>query len=436
MTGLALPSAPRAASRGPLAPRSPGLSARETGTSLASLEAVCAWIPLFPLRAEERRRPELAGKPTAVLSEDDSRRVKYVSSLARHQGVGAGVTVSQAIGLCPTLTLLEADPVYYDEQFSRILGLLGRVSPVVEPAELGRVYIGVDGLERLVGKPSQQLQLIRRAFPNWEGLRLGRARGKFAAWVAAMRARADQPVVVLREDQAAFLAGQPLASLPVDSDTHRRLWQLGLKTLGDLASLPEVAVISQFGREGRYAWQLAAGLVVEPVVGRRAPEPIVSTVDFPVPIADLQTLQQAFEPLIRRALRHPRRIGWRVQSFRVRATLEMGSSWMKDITLKDPTASLEHLVGVLNPRIEQTPPAGAVETLTVEFTRFVRGTTELQLFARDASSSARAGRRRALRWAVREIKTRLRRSMLHHIVEVHPWSRIPERRYALIDYEP
>lgn len=430
MTAHKLPTASRAASGGPLVPRSSG------SPSLTSLQAVCAWIPLFPLRAEERRRPDLIGKPTAILSENDSRRVKYVSSLARHHGVQTGSTVSQAIGLCPALTLLEADPVHYDEQFSRILGLLSQVSPVIEPAELGRVYIGVDGLERLYGEASHQLRRIARAFPSWDGLRLGWAQGKFASWVAAMRARANHPIIVSREDQGVFLANQPLASLPVEPDTHRRLWQLGLKTLGDLAALPEIAVASQFGREGRHAWQLASGVVIEPVTGKELPEPIVSTVDFPVPIADTQTLQQAFETLIRRALRHPRRVGWRVQSFRVRAILELGSSWQKDLTLKDPTASLEHLVNTLAPRIEQAPPAGAVATLTVEFTRFVRGTTELQLFARDASSSARAGRRRALRWAVHEIKARLHRSMLHHIVEVHPWSRIPERRYALIDFDP
>jgi hypothetical protein len=31
---------------------------------------------------------------------------------------------------------------------------------------------------------------------------------------------------------------------------------------------------------------------------------------------------------------------------------------------------------------------------------------------------------------------RVSRSCLYHIIEVQPWSRLPERRYALIDYEP
>jgi nucleotidyltransferase/DNA polymerase involved in DNA repair len=403
---------------------------------LTSTQAVCIWIPLFPLRAEEQRDPDLIGKPTAVLSSDDSRRVAHVSALARRHGVQAGMTVSQAIGLCSSLILIESDPVFYDEKFTSIVASLNRLSPVVEPIELGRLYVGVDGMEGLYGNVHRQLKLIARLVKGWKGARLGWGRGKFASWVAAARAKPKKPVIVTKEEEPSFLASQPVAALPVHPDTHRRLWQLGIKTLGDLAKIPEVAIISQFGNEGRTAWQLATGQIVERIVGKERPEPIQSSVDFPVPLADTMTLLHALETLVGRTLRHPRRIGWRVQTMRIRAALEHGSSWLKDFTMKEPTASQQNLTDVIGHCLEQSAPTGAVGQLVVEFTGFVRGTMELQLFARDAASSARAGRQRALRWAAREIKTRLKSSMLHHIVEVHPWSRMPERRYALIDFDP
>ena len=47
------------------------------------------------------------------------------------------------------------------------------------------------------------------------------------------------------------------------------------------------------------------------------------------------------------------------------------------------------------------------------------------------------GRRRAqLEEALRQLKARFGQSPVYHIVEVEPWSRIPERRLALIDYDP
>src|SRR5882762_9315832 len=95
-----------------------------------------------------------------------------------------------------------------------------------------------------------------------------------------------------------------------------------------------------------------------------------------------------------------------------------------------PTAS------PLRTRLEQSPPTGAVERLVLEFTAFAPGTAELQLFAHDAQAAARAGQQHALQSAAREIRMRVKRSCLYHIIEVQPWSRLPERRYALIDYEP
>ncbi len=71
---------------------------------LTSDTAACCWIPLFALRCETARRPELASLPVALLSPDDSRRVWQVAPLARRAGVKPGMTVSQAIGLCPEQT--------------------------------------------------------------------------------------------------------------------------------------------------------------------------------------------------------------------------------------------------------------------------------------------------------------------------------------------
>jgi nucleotidyltransferase/DNA polymerase involved in DNA repair len=390
-------------------------------------------------------------RASALLSPDDTRRIWQVSSLARRSGVSAGLTVSQAIGLCPTLELCEPDPVHYDQQFARLLAALTTVSPVLEPVEVGRVFVGTDGLERLYGPPEKQvekiLSVVRGTWlatgtdhvprtTHFHFFRLGWGTGKFVSWVAATRARPGNAFIVHPGTEGTFLAAQPLAVLPLDADTHRRLRQLGLRTLADLVALPEEAVVSQFGGPGRRLWRLAAGALLEPVVGSKVPEPIVAGVTFFSPIADWEMLMQSLAQLIERALKHPRRAGWRVRLVRVRAALEHGTSWMIGAVLKEPSAERSRILAPLKIRLALAPPPKAVERLSIEFTDFAPGTSELQLFARDASAAARAGRRRALRHAVQEIKLRLRRAMLLHVVEVQPWSRIPERRYALIDYEP
>jgi len=400
--------------------------------------AACVWIPLFPLRCEEARHKGLAAYPTALLAPDTTRKLWQISPLARHAGVKPGMTVSQAIGLCPTLRLIEPDPVHYDERAANLLSALSEVSPVVESAELGLAFVGTDGLEGIFGEPQKIIDAIRQTVrpSDRQTVRLGWGMGKFVAWVAASRSKPDNAVIVPVGGEKTFLASQPISALPLDPDTHRRLRQLGIRTLGALAALPEEAVTAQFGAMGRRLWRLAAGRIAEPVAGRIAPEPIVAALTFFTPVGERELLAHALDQLIARALKHPRRIGWRVHAVRLRADLEGSSSWLAAILLKDPTADAERIAAPLKTRLEQSPPTGAVERLVLEFTAFAPGTSELQLFARDAQAAARAGQQRALQSAAREIRMRVKRSPLYHIVEVQPWSRLPERRYALIDYEP
>ena len=400
--------------------------------------AACVWIPLFPLRCEEARHEGLATYPTALLAPDTTRKLWQVSSLARHAGVKPGMTVSQAIGLCHTLRLIEPDPVHYDEHFASLLSALNEVSPVVESAELGLAYVGTDGLEGIFGKPQKIIDAIRQTVgpSDRPTVRLGFGLGKFTAWVAASRAKPGEAIIVPLGAEKAFLASQPISVLPLDSATHRRLRQLAIRTLGALAALPEEAVTAQFGAMGRRLWRLAAGYIAEPVEGRIAPEPIVAALTFFTPVGERELLAHALDQLIARALKHPRRIGWRVHAVRLRADLEGSSSWLAAILLKDPTAAGARIAAPLKTRLEQSPPTGAVERLVLEFTAFAPGTSELQLFARDAQAAARACQQRALQSAAREIRMRVKRANLYHVIEVQPWSRLPERRYALIDYEP
>jgi DNA polymerase-4/protein ImuB len=348
------------------------------------------------------------------------------------------MTVSQAIGLCPTLRLIEPDPVHYDDQFAALLSALGEVSPVVEAAELGLAYVGVDGLKGIYGSAGKIIDALRQAVrpSDRPAVRLGWGVGKFTAWVAASRAKPSEAIIVHAGEEQNFLASQPIAVLPLEADTHRRLRQLGIRRLGALTALPEAAVTAQFGAVGRRLWQLAAGRIAEPVVGRIAPEPIVAALTFFTPVGERELLVHALDQLIARALKAPRRIGWRVHALRVRAEIEGGGSWLIAHLLKEPTADAARIAAPLKMRLEQSPPTGGVERLILEFTAFAPGTTELQLFARDAQAAARAGQQRALQTAAREVRMRVKRAVLYHIIEVQPWSRLPERRYALIDFEP
>ena len=123
----------------------PTLYSTSPHISAGSRQALCLWLPTFELRLELLRSPELDTTSVALLSLGESIRSKIwqVSERAHVTGVRSGQSISQAVSLCPSLTLLEPDPAHYNAAVESMLDLLSELTPIVEPAGRGRVFLGI-----------------------------------------------------------------------------------------------------------------------------------------------------------------------------------------------------------------------------------------------------------------------------------------------------
>ncbi len=429
-----------------------GTFAEGADVARGSRQALCLWLPTFELRLELVRSPELDAASVALLSPGESvrRTVWQVSERAHDAGVRPGQLVSQAVSLCPSLTLLEPDPAHYDAATEAMLEVLAELTPVVEPAGRGRVFLGMDGLGRLYGSPVRQAERALRSLfrilpsPLVAATRAGMAPGRFGAWVAAASARSGNPVIVSEDGLVDFLASCPVGALPVDPLAIQRLERLGVATLGELRRFPEPSLVAQFGEEGRDALAWATGRRIDRVRPFHRPRPIRVSLDFPTPVGLAETLHGALDRLVERALSRPARRGRSVAAVRLGAYLEGGGSWFVEAVLREPTSEREKIAFPLRGKMAISPPPRAVETLLVELTRFGAPSTQTSLFDRKEEGGRAAGGRDltrgevpfSLKDAVKELKLRLGHSPLYRVVEVDPWSRIPERRHALLTFDP
>lgn len=430
--------------------------------------ALCLWWPGFELELERVRTPSLADPPLALPTLGDRRRIEMGCALAASFGVEPGMIVSQAIALCPSLVLCEPDPDFHDAARDRVLEVLRRWSPVVErSADRGRLFVGVDGLERLYGPPERQIAGLRarlRELSPWlaSSARIGYAPGKFAAWVAARFAeparaagsarsagstrppgagRPGADICVAPAELAAFLAPQPVEVLPVSPRMAERLKRLGVERLGRLARMPEPALVSQFGADGRRALAWARGTRIDRVRPEAPARPIRVALDFPSPIGQLELLHAALDRLVARALDHPRRRGKSVRGLRVSASLEDGGSWSIRAIAREPTSEPERLGAFLRSRIALDRPRRAVETLRLELFRFGPASAQTGLFDPKegaprtfGSLETRSGELLPpLRRAASMLRLRLGGATLYRVLELEPNSRLPERRHALME---
>jgi nucleotidyltransferase/DNA polymerase involved in DNA repair len=261
---------------------------------------------------------------------------------------------------------------------------------------------------------------------------VGVAGGRFAATVAARVAPFPGMCTVPVSASRSFLASAPINYLPVDSGVSRRLELFGVHTLAELAALPFAAVQAQFGPAGARAWRLASGQDDEPVIPHRFQSIIRASLIFDDPLASVDAVTMAVDHLLSRAFRDPVLNGRSVRQTRLRALLADGTSWERLVTFKEALLSRDAARSTLRSRLQlpNALPAAPIEELSLELMELGReGARQAGLF------SIHARQERQIAEAARQLSARFGRTPLARAVEVEPWSRIPERRWALLPYD-
>lgn len=392
----------------------------------------CVAVPHFALRVAALERPDLDGAPLVLGPPPGARPlVADASPEAAARGIRPGQGLREVTALCPAAVVLPPHPLREAAASRRVADGLALLAPRVEadPDRPGFWYVDLAGSDRLLGPPPLAAERLLATVPPLLRPRAGVALGKFAARVAAGSAKAGAVRALSQEETLAFLADSRVSVLPVRPETVRRMERLGLRTLGDLAALPPAAVAARFGTEGRHLWELARGIDRDPVHPQPEPETVVEELEMPVPATSREMLLIGLARLAGRAFARPSLQDRHVRQARLRALLEGGGSWEQAATLRLP-GGRQTVVEALGYRLADLLLPGPVERLTLELVGIVAPGGRQELLP-----GFRARRPRELVEAARRLKQRYGSSGLYMTVEVEPWSRIPERRLALIAYD-
>jgi protein ImuB len=387
----------------------------------------CVAIPGFELRAALRTRPGLALLPVALSPLPGSEPlIGPVTTAAEAAGVRPGMRMGEALATCPGLVLVEQDPSAAEHEWEGVLRRLEDAGFAVESADVGVVYFETRGVERLYGGLERALERALAAVGSAWDPRAGAAERRFTALAAANVARPGQILVVAADRAAEFLSPLPLHLLPLPEDEQQELRELGVRRLGQLARLPRAAVAERLGRDGRNAWKLARGGQRGRVRGRRPPAEIVETLEFPEAVGNELTLRRALGVLVERALGRPERENRFVRKLALTAKLVGGGSWRRTLTLREPAAERDRLRIALGPKLAELPaPVLELRLELVELTE--EGGRQLELV-----KPTGAELRGRLKEGLRQVRASTGGGSVCSVVEVAPWSRIPEARALFV----
>jgi nucleotidyltransferase/DNA polymerase involved in DNA repair len=386
----------------------------------------CISIPGFELKAALRKTPSLALRPAALAPEPVGEPLLgAVTAAAEAAGVQPRMRLGEALATCPRLVLVDPDPAAAEQAWEEVVRSLEDAGIAVEPAGLGIAYFETRGVERLYGGLEPALRRALAAVGSAWDARIGAAGRRFAALAAASVARPGQLLVVRDDEMGRFLAPLPLTLLPLERQRYEELEALGVRKLGQLAGLPGGAVAERLGPDGRRAWSLARGGTTTAVRGRRPPAELAETLEFPEAVGNELTLRRALGALVDTALARPERRDRFVRKVALSARLVGGGSWRRTLTLREPSAEAERIRVALAPKLAELP-APVVE-LRLELVALTEPAgRQLELLAAGAEDRTR------LREGLRQVRASTGSGSVCTVVEVAPWSRIPEARALFV----
>ena len=263
----------------------------------------------FYASVEKRDRPEL--RDVAVIVGGGRRGVVTTCCyIARISGVRSAMPMYQALKLCPQATVIRPDFTKYRTESRRIMEILGRLTPLIQPLSLDEAWMDLAGTERLNGgAPAWVLARAQAQIEREIGITvsIGLAANKFLAKIASDLDKPRGFSVIGGAEAQAFLAPRPVTILPgVGPAFAKSLEKVGMRTVGDIAAADRRDLADRFGAHGLRLSDLAVGRDTRPVDPDQERKGISAETTFETDLSRREDLEDQLWPLCEKVARQAR----------------------------------------------------------------------------------------------------------------------------------
>src|SRR5262249_55538234 len=213
-------------------------------------------------------------------------------------------------------------------------------TPLVEPVSLDEAYLDVRGCEPLFGPAAEIARQLKAHIRKETELvaSVGVAPNKFLAKLASDSSKPDGLLVIAPDAVSAFLAPLPVNRIwGVGKKGEKRLHELGIATIAQLAATPVQNLIDHFGEGGRHVWELAQGRDDRPVVPHREAKSVSTETTFPRDIGDRAVLRSVLLELVEMLSQRLRDLGIRGRTIELKARTADFQTHFRSVTLAEPT---------------------------------------------------------------------------------------------------
>jgi protein ImuB len=262
---------------------------------------ISIWLPFWKTDRLERQGGVKLHEPlplVVIAKGKGGKRLLALNAGATEVGLRPGMLLTDACAMLPSLATALHEPQAERLELKRLAASCNRFSPWTAPDEPDGLWIEATGLAHLFGG---EQPLLRDILTYLHGLGFA-ARGAIAgtagaAWGLARYSKVVSTIVPPGEEAAA-LARLPVKALRIDTDSAALLNRLGLKTVGQILTIPRASLRARLGKVITCRLDQALGRQGE-ALSPLMPEPVYAARrEFVDPLTAMEGLAQTARILI------------------------------------------------------------------------------------------------------------------------------------------
>ena len=255
----------------------------------------------FFAAVEQKRRPELIGKPVVIGGSGDPTKrgvVATASYEARKFGIHSALPLKTAYSLCPRAVFLPVDYEAYARESQKVKIILRSVTLAMEDVGIDEAFLDISEIDKVSDDISQSIKKVIRDETDLT-CSIGIAPNKLLAKIASDMDKPDGLTVIMPEDILSILKPLPVRRLwGIGPKTEKYLKDVGIETVGELASLQMEALVDSFGPSyGNYLYHASRGIDDSPLITDWEPKSISRETTFQKDMASWQFIAKTLADL-------------------------------------------------------------------------------------------------------------------------------------------
>ncbi len=234
----------------------------------------------------------------AVIGGNEQKRSGIVlakSMKAKEFGIVTGETLYQARKKCPNLKVYQGEYYKYKEYSNKLYSLLLEYTDIIERFSIDECFLDMTNYlagGTLIEKAKEINKRVREELGFT--VNVGVANNKLLAKMASDFTKPDKIHTLYKEEIPTKMWKLPVGELfMLGKKTVPKLYNMRIKTIGDLAKTDVKILAKRFGKHGQMMWEYANGIDNSEVhYKKEKPKGIGNSTTLPVDVSNIEKLKE------------------------------------------------------------------------------------------------------------------------------------------------